>query len=238
MKNKITIHKDNIFIELKSECDIKELMDVATRLFNNIKVENNIIESEPNTDRTFFKVVKDNTDKEDLLQEREDKQYIPGEVNLNNLNVEKAETKPFLLRCPNCGQCHTAILKLSDKENILLVRHGDEFKYVSTVTGEDLEGLRLKEGMDIVDYFNDLQSFKYTEEDVVVDDTSNIYCPMCDSYQSAEEWIYAYEHPEKMFEYDKICDVCGGEMCQSIVEENGKDNFICEKCHSEKIFKE
>lgn len=236
MKNKITIHKDNIFIEIKSKCDIKELVDVAFKLFNNINTEeeNNIIKS--NVDKTF-KIVKDNN-KEDLLQEREDKQYIPGEVNLNSLNVEKAETKPFLVRCPNCGQCHTAILEVSNIENIVLVRHGNEFKYVNTVTAEDLEGLRFKEGMNIVDYFNDFQNFKYTEEEVVMDDVSTIYCPICDSHQSAEDWIYAYEHPEKIFEYDKICDVCGGEMCQSIVEENGKDHFVCEKCHSEKIFKE
>jgi hypothetical protein len=236
MKNKITIHKDNIFIEIKSKCDIKELVDVAFKLFNNINTEeeNNIIKS--NVDKTF-KIVKDNN-KDDLLQEREDKQYIPGEVNLNNLNVEKAETKPFLVRCPHCGQCHTAILEVSNIENIILVRHDNEFKYVNTVTTEDLENLRFKEYMNIIDYFNDFQNFKYTEEEVVMDNISNIYCPMCDNYDSADHWIDAYNHPEKLFEYDKICDVCGGEMCQSIMEENGEEHFVCEKCHSEKIFKE
>lgn len=237
--SKIVIKKNGVTISVKGSCDIGKLTDVAKQLFKDLS-DNNIPVEKSNVSEIIGisnKIVENTNVKSE--KPRDNKDYIPGEVNLNSLKIEKAETKTSLVRCPKCGQAHVAILEVSNIENIILVRHGNEFKYVRTVTSEDLDNLMFnKDTMNIVDYFNDFQNFKYTDEDIMMDNVSNVYCPVCDTYNSAEKWVEAYNCPERYFEYDNICDICGGEMCQAIKEENGEERFVCENCNSEKVFKE
>ena len=161
---------------------------------------------------------------------------IPNEIDLNTLEVKQAELEKTLCRCPNCGQAHVAVV-LEGSDNLLLVRdyEADEFVYVQTLTNDERVGLT-KNVYDnnYIDYYHDIQSMlSYaSREDVIVEDSSCIFCPVCMRTANFSEWKDAYQRQSKYFEYEKICDICGGEVLPTITKENSKTTkYECEQCH-------
>jgi predicted RNA-binding Zn-ribbon protein involved in translation (DUF1610 family) len=53
-----------------------------------------------------------------------------------------------------------------------------------------------------------------------------------------ETFLTAYENPIAFFEYDHICDVCGGEMLFDINQANDKNTLKCEDCGYTKDWEE
>ena len=249
MKNKVLIKAKGINIKLEGECDIKDLCEQAHDLYIRTLNYNNIphngpVEIEiPSFFKKDFKAIeaREEPHKEKELSRnfREESDMAKKNiVDLNNYKIEQASTEDVLVRCPECGQDFVTVYidPSSCNDDVLLVRHGKEFLVVDTVLDKDLAKVEKPEGSSFKDYYHDLicaDTIKDTN--VNLNGKCLLYCPICKNSHSFSDWLNAYIKPEEYFEYDNICDVCGGEMVEKITGEN-KSELVCDVCGSKKIY--
>lgn len=166
---------------------------------------------------------------------------IPNNVvDVNTLTIGKANTENALVRCPKCGQSHCVIVK--DGPNLLML--GRDFKknefrvIIDSFTEEEIPGLVYKENnCSKVTYFKDLQKIVSEikkEVDFVVNNETEMFCPVCKESTSFIEWKKAFLNPLEYFETEQLCNVCGGEVVTKLIKR--KTVHKCEVCkHEEKI---
>lgn len=137
---------------------------------------------------------------------------------------------PFLngLRCPNCAQ-HLAIRVETDTKNMLFVlRYGEYEKAV-------------KDEIDFVE--DDMPSFLEALDKVETEPLSferansnvNVTCPYCGNKTEGDTaWKDAFDNPYNYFEYDVLCDKCGGEVFPNLIRNKETDEvrevMMCERC--------
>lgn len=249
--NKIKFKTKSFSINIESDSDIKELFNITSGLIDNYINNSDISDIKDNNIVEFKNINNTKT---------EEKKHIPGEVNLNELSIQEAETKHLLFRCPCCGQGHVCLVKPKENEYILMARHNNDFEYIETldedgadkvtitnmlsvkninITEDYIADFDKEENKDkLIDYFDDIQSFEYNSDcDVIIEDDTNIMCPICSAISPASSWINAYNNPLEYFEYDDICDVCGGEMIYSVSKKDQENELECEICKLKKVFK-
>lgn len=161
---------------------------------------------------------------------------IPNIEDDENVKVQKPKLDKALVRCPHCGQGFSAIVKINNEEMRLMIKKGDEFKTTKTIikTTEELEKMLCPESISKKDYYDDLMNATEVveeEKDIFVDLDTILICPCCHEKDRFSEWKNAFESPEQYFEYDNICDICGGEV-DAVVTKEGM-SFICSKCKTE-----
>lgn len=170
------------------------------------------------------------------------RERIPNNiVDVKSLDVKQAITEKALVRCPHCGQAHALVVHSGS--NIYFMERNfdkDEFNIIfqfDSSNEKQLTGMCCKEDMDKLAYFYDLQSLKaISDDDFVLDNTTELFCPVCHTSNTFEDWKNAYEHPLNYFETEHLCDVCGGETVTKVVKENKINK--CEKCGYETDYKE
>lgn len=163
-----------------------------------------------------------------------------NEVNLDELDFKRAVTESALIRCPNCGQAHAAIIKVGNdwflmRKNLEKDTFDVVAKYDDNVS-ENLDKYCCKENADSKDklaFFKDVQKMKidnkYKDTDMVVDNDTDVLCPVCRYNGNFSEWKDAFQNPLKFFETENPCFVCGGEVTM-LAEKNGSSTSKCESC--------
>jgi uncharacterized CHY-type Zn-finger protein len=226
----------NKFKELQSEPPVEKLIEEKT-------------DSSPKESSTTTPHKKD----DDIFKIRD---RVPNNVvDISTLKIGKAETASALVRCPHCGQAHVIMpmdefnyyLMIRDYEKNEFVPVGDPI-HVPSITQEELENMFYKlevNGHSVTkdDYFNDLQDILKAELakvnlkdiDIVINNDSSILCPVCRQISTFNSWKNAFAHPEEFFEFNEVCDACGGELIGKNTKESTKSKrpeFIlcCESC--------
>ncbi len=156
-------------------------------------------------------------------------------VNVEDLTIEKAVTENSLVRCPSCGQAHCLAANSGSRIYFMARNYIDnEYKIVSEYDSlnDDLFLYACKREEDsFVDYYNNIRDLGSEEDvDLVVDNDSEIFCPVCHESNSFEKWKIAYDKPLSFFETENLCDACGGEKIQTLSEEQGVEMEVCENC--------
>lgn len=167
------------------------------------------------------------------------RERIPNQIDLAELDIKKAITEEPQLRCPDCGQTDLILVVLEDK--CYLMRKEDS-KYEILNTYDNLDKARgiIKPARpetakaSIKDFHDDIYGYripkKYKGLNLAVNAESNILCPVCGQIHPLKTWIDAFNDPIKYgFEYENICNICGGEMIDTI-NENKETVLKCESC--------
>lgn len=230
---------------------VSDLYFEDSEAFNTVRSDN---ASVPMIDEQKEPVVVTTPREQDAFRIR--KRVPNNVVDISELTIGKAETNNALVRCPHCGQSH-AILAMDEFNYYIMVRDfekneffpvGDPFN-VNETTEEELLSFMYQEsknGKEVskLDYFNDIQTLlkKYKKEsiDIVVNNDSLIKCPVCHKDEHFIEWKEAFVNPQNYFEFNEICDACGGEMLGKNTKSSTKSKspvfkFTCESCGHEKI---
>lgn len=172
-------------------------------------------------------------------------------VDPKELDFTEAVKKEALVRCPHCGQCHTLVVR--SKGYLYAMRMNYDTKnfeiYTSFPESEEKEAHALNNlTMDgNVEYYlsqvNNNRAkvpFAYwknvreitpntMDTDFIADNNTEIFCPVCGKSDTFGEWKNCYENPLNYFEYENICDACGGEM--SMIQKKGESGVhTCERC--------
>ena len=165
-------------------------------------------------------------------------------VDIKDLSVNQAVTEEALVRCPKCGQSH--VLAVKSGSSIYVMRkfyaHSskDEFRLVAELSStniSELLNMSCKENTDKKAYFEDIQNMKMiNDKDFVVNNDTEIFCPVCCKSDTFLEWKEAYDNPLKYFETEHLCDACGGEMIAKIIKEEKR--YVCESCGHETEYNE
>lgn len=149
------------------------------------------------------------------------------------LDVKKAVTEKALVRCPHCGQAHC--LAINSGAKIYFMERDfnkNDFGIIAkfdSLTSKGFLGMCCKPETDKLLYFNDLQDAALiTQEDFAAIDSTQVFCPVCCQSDSFFAWKNAYINPLTYFETEHLCDVCGGEKIEKII--NKKNVHICESC--------
>ena len=149
------------------------------------------------------------------------------------LDVKKAVTEKALVRCPHCGQAHC--LAISSGAKIYFMErdfHKNDFGIIAkfdSLTSKGFLGMCCKPETDKLLYFVDLQDAAFiTQEDFAATDETSIFCPVCCQSDSFHEWKNAYINPLDYFETEHLCDVCGGDKIEKII--NNENIHLCESC--------
>lgn len=168
------------------------------------------------------------------------RQRLPNNViDVNELKVEQAVTENALVRCPKCGQSHALVVS-SANSLYLLRRHyaKDEFAIVQDfeLSNQDsfMQASMLPDETKL-DYFYRLQSMPIRpDEDFAVNNDSEIFCPVCKQSSSFADWKDAWENPLGFFEYEDVCDVCGGELsvCVNPNQTDSSQNALLRECNT------
>lgn len=179
--------------------------------------------------------------KDDLFQIRD---RIPNNaVDLKDLKIGKAGTENALVRCPNCGQSHVLIVKCQGNY-YLMGRDYNKGEFVQigeVIENEDeLNNIYYKsevKGVNVSkeDYFVDIQNIikraRHDDFNLVIDNQSVIICPVCQKSDNFLTWKEAFANPESFFEFNVICDACGGEVItKNIGKKSPKYRNQCESC--------
>lgn len=201
-------------------------------------IQGEVPAQEPVLGNTENKVIEKQVSKGEFkIRER-----IPNNVvDVKTLDVKQAITEKALVRCPHCGQAHALVVHSGS--NIYFMERNfeeNEFRIIlhfDSSNEKQLTGVCYKEDMDKLAYFCDLQSLKeISNDDFVLDNDTEIFCPVCHESNTFESWKRAYEHPLEFFETEQLCDVCGGETVTKVVKEEKMN--VCEKCGHETPYKE
>ena len=170
------------------------------------------------------------------------RQRLPNNVvDISDLNVQQAVTENALVRCPKCGQAHALVV--TNANSLYLLRRDyakDEFAIVQDfeLTNQDdfMQASKASDETEL-DYFYRLQSMSIRpDEDFVVNNDTEVFCPVCKQSSSFVDWKEAWENPLGFFEYEEVCDVCGGELsvCVSPNQTDSSQSILlreCNKCH-------
>lgn len=162
-------------------------------------------------------------------------------VDVKDLSIEKAVTENALVRCPHCGQAHCLVVPSNGRMYMMRRSYFEnEFGVIAdfnALDNQDLLDACCKEDTDRQAYYNDLQSIPFREDtDFVVDNETEIFCPVCCVSHAFAAWKDAYENPLKYFETEHICDACGGEKLEKLIKDHKV--YQCDKCGLQTDFKE
>lgn len=171
------------------------------------------------------------------------RERIPNNiVDVQTLDVKQAVTEKALVRCPHCGQAHCLAVNAGSKvylmEKDLKENDFNIITEFDSLTSEDFANVCCNPDTDRLAYFNDLQNVEpFTDNnDFVVNNDSEVFCPVCCESDTFLNWKKAYEAPLEFFETEHLCDVCGGETVAKMVKKNKINK--CEKCGYETPYKE
>ena len=167
-------------------------------------------------------------------------------VDMDNLDISNAKVKKSFLRCPSCGQAHCLAVKNNNSIYFMVKDiENDEYKIITVIdedsehdfNSENILSMCMKDNMsNYRDYFDDLQDIAKkhgSDDDFVVDNDTIVFCPICKEKNTFSKWSDAYINPSFYFEYDKVCDICGGECIKTISK--GKEIDKCEECNTKYI---
>lgn len=170
-------------------------------------------------------------------------------VDPSTLTVTEAVKENALVRCPHCGQNHVIALKSNGSIYVMRMNYGeDNYEILTHFPENDVKTLTdmcyenytksFKEVAGGNDkeapkaYWQFIQSVEILDEnkneDFVAGNETEIFCPVCGKSEPFAKWKDCYENPLNYFEYDVICDACGGEM--SMVKKQGESFYKCDKC--------
>jgi len=160
-------------------------------------------------------------------------------VDLSTLNVKQAKASNVLVRCPSCGQSHCVMVKLENESYFMRKDYKlQEFIIIGhyPVEFDCIKHAYIQYGEKPNDYFKRIQSMgEINSNDFNVSPDTELFCPICGKGDEFKSWNDAWEHPEKYFEHEHICEACGGE-CSLIVSKDNTDNHMdkykCETCGS------
>jgi uncharacterized C2H2 Zn-finger protein len=249
MKNKVIIKTQDAEICLEGDCSIKKLCNQAHDLlikYSNYQksIGSDMSCKELQVPEQFFKkpVAINKPDRELSRNFRNESDIASGKnvVNLKDYKIETAKTENVLVRCSECGQGYVAVFKddaaiNKEQANVLLVRHDNNFDVIGFFSDEDIDNILKPEEASYTDYYDDISHLEPIKDtNVNLTGEHFLYCPICRSLKPFKKWIDAYRKPEDYFEYNNICDICGGEMTNNITKDG--EELICEKCGSKKIF--
>lgn len=157
-----------------------------------------------------------------------DKDRLPNPIMRNGVflepsEIEKIKTFETMYRCPECGQHKAIILDLDNKYVFMKLNKENSYDlvYDNFKEGNEIpDSLFLRKTKDQVlskldyqDFIKSLDELPTKDDPVVFDlDKTTGHCPFCKSKNEMKEWVEAYEHPENYFEYNGICEDCGGEI--------------------------
>lgn len=239
---------------IKDYYEIGIIIDKINEMINCIPKDDN------NTTQNVVKIKEDSQNNVNSMHDKEHaviksnndiyniRKRLPNNViDVASLDVKQAMTENALIRCPHCGQAHAAIIKQQDSNFYFMIRDfkDNEFKVLSEFDSSNLEEINRMYCPDSKEmrpqYFKDLRNFKTelrSDIDLVVDNDTEIICPVCQKRSSFLHWKKAWEEPSNYFEYSNICDICGNEMMIDINSSNRQDDgsMICVFC--DKVIKE
>lgn len=171
------------------------------------------------------------------------RERIPNNVvDVQTLDVKQAVTEKALVRCPHCGQAHCLAVNAGSKvylmEKDLKENDFNIITEFDSLTSEDFANVCCNPDTDRLAYFNDLQNVEpfIDNNDFVVNNDSEVFCPVCCESDTFLNWKKAYETPLEFFETEHLCDVCGGETITKVVKKQKINK--CEKCGHETPYKE
>lgn len=171
-------------------------------------------------------------------------------INPADLKIDTATHETAMVRCPFCGQAHTAIICKSEQENFVMVYDSKKKEFVfatsGSITAEEVKQITLKftSNESKLNFYEDMQGLLESHigqksPDVIVEDLTVIHCPVCDSDNPFKDWKDAYYNPLNYFETEHPCIVCGGEMLNYVDKKTQKDkNHIimkCDKCSHKEV---
>lgn len=165
-------------------------------------------------------------------------------VDVEKLDIKKAVTENALVRCPKCGQSHVLVVDTGNAAYMMrkfysATGNNDEFRIVAefdSVESSELNKMSCMPETDRKLYFEDIQTLPMIDDkDFVVDNKTQIYCPVCGWEYDFFDWKNAYENPLSYFEHDKICDACGGEKLEKLTQADSdgathKTVYQCDSC--------
>lgn len=227
--NKITIRRNNTKVSMSAKGEtLDELCEKALKVFGAVYDQKEPEKHEVNIVPQIKKETDGIADKQKWTT-RTTNDRLPNIVNLDDFNIQNAETEMARIRCPHCGQAFCGIA-----HNTLMARDvtdkDSSFEYVSDVESEeDYESIRFNAavGMNIRDYYDDLiKAISKDTIDIVIESDTKILCPVCSKANRAEEWNKAWKEPEKYFGLNDICNICGGEVEHYFDQKGSHDKCV------------
>lgn len=165
---------------------------------------------------------------------------LPNQVDVSELDVKDAVTENALVRCPACGQSSIIAVQHDGELYEFMAKRNNEFKHIVTCNSTDEMhdmAYRRVDRTKIPDYYNDINNIRsFEDNDVVINNDTQICCPICGSVENFNEWKNAWQNPLLYFEYEHPCEWCGGETTVLKADESGEVVYKCEICGHE--FKE
>jgi predicted RNA-binding Zn-ribbon protein involved in translation (DUF1610 family) len=165
-------------------------------------------------------------------------------IDIKDLTIKQAVTEQALVRCPKCGQSH--ILAVNTGNRIYVMRKfyalasKDEFRIIfefDSLTSNDFLGIYCKPETNRKAYFDDVQKMPMIDDkDFVVNNDTEIFCPVCCKSDTFMNWKEAFENPLRYFETEHLCDACGGEKLEKLIRKH--KIYQCDKCGLRTDFKE
>ena len=232
--NKVTLRTKDIKISLSSSESIDSLLDSLTLLYKNC-YKSKLNASNNNTDKVC--TYKKTEPERPAFRDR-----LPNNViDVKDLTIKQAIKEKALVRCPSCGQAHCLAVGSGSKVYMMERQYSsNEFGIIAefdSLSDQDFVNMCCKEDTDKQLYFKDLQALKpLADKDFVVNNDTEIFCPVCHKSNNFEEWKNAFENPLDYFETEHLCDACGGEKLEKLIKK--KKVYACDSCGLISDFKE
>lgn len=127
-------------------------------------------------------------------------------------------------RCPNCGQ--SSVIWSDGVPVVRDIINNDKCyevtPYISVTSAEDFTYERACE-------------LSGDQVSIVCNEDTVCKCPRCGHANQTQEFVDAYHYPHKYFEAERLCPLCGDEVCMSIDSTNNEACWKCENetCHFE-----
>lgn len=150
-------------------------------------------------------------------------------VDVKDLDVQKAITENVLVRCPNCGQAYAIIVK--DGNNLFLMRRDFEAnEFVIVADADESQITSLIADDNFKEYYETIYDMAVIDSsDFAVNNDTEIFCPICHESNDFYKWKDAFQNPSKFFDYENVCDVCGGELSE-IIDNKTQGVMVCNEC--------
>lgn len=251
----IQIESNNVCVAVntKYDCSRNELLSICDKMYDTMIEAAKVVkdEKELTPDSVFdfepkIALLNNTQDSEPKLAPSKDamviRPRIPNNVvDINDLSIEKAVTENALVRCPKCGQAHC--LAVPSGNHIYLMRRDfkdNEFGIIAefdSLNSEDFVNVCCKPETDRQAYYQDLQNMKFDNNvDFIVNNDTEIFCPVCCNSNAFSLWKDAFENPLAYFETECLCDACGGEKIDKFIRKS--HIYQCDKCGLKTDFKE
>lgn len=168
---------------------------------------------------------------------------LPNEVRPGDYDLIQAETEKVLIRCPECGQAHAAIIQANGSVYVLEKLKGEFKPIMESQIGDGIDGAEFMKSVSKQDDETELDYYLSMQKSVPMDDNdfavtpeTEVFCPVCHKSNALKIWDAAWRDPAILgIEYNHVCDVCGGEM-DSVPTAEGRIMMVCEHCgHKEAL---